>query len=638
MKKLVFLAVLFIASTAFSQEIKNYEWEANPKFQKLTEEQEKEPAVVIFDKRWVHTRYGNLAFATFVMNHVAIKINKAEVINDFNKVKAEDNGYIRKVRDFHARVIKPDGQVKVLPPDRIVETEVEKVKSIVFEGVEVGDILEYYFIIKEVPVSNGVEFFQREIPILHAEFVTTESGVDYHVFPTSSFKVTKQGAKHTYTARNLPAFKTESRSARIKKIEKIIYFLAANNSDLFNWPMVMHSEIDKSQQFTEYTKSGAKALLKKLDIKNLPLDKKVEKIDAYIKENFGFSPAHEPVNWYIDINAGKAELKAYNIFRLYGYLLSKAKIPYQVVTSVNRFYGDIHKEFYVYPLPHEWMYYIPATKKFISPYDRYKAYGSPIYEIQGTNCLAYQPKKGKNGITFMKAPIMPTNYTINETECTLTLNEDLSAAMLEKSVASTGYIGQFDRMAYLYNEENPDKEKFEEYVKSRLLAEIECKLIEHSFANTDYANNYTNNPMIVKGKLEITESMIENAGNMLIVNLGKVIGKQAELYQEDERYSDVEYEYAMAYKHKITFIIPDGYKVENTNELAKSVKPTFKGGESCWFISTVEVIDNKVIVTIDESYNSLTYKKENYQEYRSVINASSDFYKASIVLSPNSVK
>lgn len=284
------------------------------------------------------------------------------------------------------------------------------------------------------------------------------------------------------------------------------------------------------------------------------------------------------------------------------------------------------------------MYYIPATKKFVSPFDRYKAYGSPMYEIQGANCLAYQPKKGKKGITFMKAPIMPSNYTVNETECTLTLNEDLSSAILEKSNAASGYFGQFDRSAYMYREENPDKEKLEEYVKSRLLAEIDCKLIEHSLANTDFANNYTNTPFIIKGKLEINESMVENAGNMLIVNLGKVIGKQAELYQEDERYSDVENEYTLAYKHKITFNIPAGYKVENANELAKNVKPTFKGSETCWFISTVEVVDNKVVVTVDESYNALTYKKENYQDYRSVINASYDFYKASIVLSPIKAK
>jgi hypothetical protein len=193
-------------------------------------------------------------------------------------------------------------------------------------------------------------------------------------------------------------------------------------------------------------------------------------------------------------------------------------------------------------------------------------------------------------------------------------------------------------MAYLYREENPDKEKLEEYVESRLLADIDCKLMDHSFANTDFANNYTNTPFIVKGKLEITESMVENAGNMLIVNLGKVIGKQAELYQEDERYSDVEYEYTLSYKHKITFIVPEGYKLENASELTKNVKPTFNGNETCWFISTVEVIDNKVIVTIDESYNALSYQKENYQEYRSVINASSDFYKASIVLSPLKAK
>ena len=114
-----------------------------------------QPAVVLFDKRWIHTRVGAYAYATFGMNHFAIKINKAGEINKYNKIKAQDNGYIRDVRDFHARIIKSNGEIKILPQDKIIETEIDKVKSIVFEGVEAGDILEYYFIIKENPKGCG---------------------------------------------------------------------------------------------------------------------------------------------------------------------------------------------------------------------------------------------------------------------------------------------------------------------------------------------------------------------------------------------------------------------------------------------------------------------------------------------------
>ncbi|MNW11664.1 hypothetical protein D3C71_2091700 [compost metagenome] len=56
--------------------------------------------------------------------------------------------------------------------------------------------------------------------------------------------------------------------------------------------------------------------------------------------------------------------------------------------------------------------------------------------------------------------------------------------------------------------------------------------------------------------------------------------------------------------------------------------------KNCSFKSTVKVTDNKVIITVDEKYKSISYPKEVYQEYRKVYNASADFNKASIVLKP----
>jgi len=186
-----FLIAFFIIGMLRAQEIKRYEWETLPKFQAIPEQFTSQPAVVLLDKRWVHTRIGQYAFATFVMNHFAVKINKAEQINNFNKVKAEDNGYIRKLRDFHARIIKPNGQIVVLPEDRIVEREIDRIKSIVFEGVEAGDILEYYYILKEIPTAFSVEVFQKEVPVLDAEFIYTGSGVNFQIDASSEFK-TKQ--------------------------------------------------------------------------------------------------------------------------------------------------------------------------------------------------------------------------------------------------------------------------------------------------------------------------------------------------------------------------------------------------------------------------------------------------------------
>ena len=126
MKKIALIFVLLLSFQSYSQEIKSYTWDEKPTFKEIPEEYKNQPAVVLLDKRWIHTRVGGYAYATFGMNHFAIKINKAEEINKYNKIKAQDNGYIRDVRDFHARVIKPNGEIKILPKKKLSKQQKTK--------------------------------------------------------------------------------------------------------------------------------------------------------------------------------------------------------------------------------------------------------------------------------------------------------------------------------------------------------------------------------------------------------------------------------------------------------------------------------------------------------------------------------
>ena len=132
MKKtlLILLFTFFIKANA--QEIKSYSWDAVPAFQAIPEEYKKEPAVILFDKRWVHTRINaNLyGFAKFKMEHFAVKINESSEISKYNKVTADDNTTIRDTKDFHARVIKPNGDIRVLSESQIVNSDLKKNSSI----------------------------------------------------------------------------------------------------------------------------------------------------------------------------------------------------------------------------------------------------------------------------------------------------------------------------------------------------------------------------------------------------------------------------------------------------------------------------------------------------------------------------
>ena len=137
-----------------------------------------------------------------------------------------------------------------------------------------------------------------------------------------------------------------------------------------------------------------------------------------------------------------------------------------------------------------------------------------------------------------------------------------------------------------------------------------------------------------KTKSVITsESLLEEAGDSYLFQIGKVIGTQSELYQETKRVNPIEMTYPNQYDYTITIAIPKGYTAEglevlNIDKNYKSVK----GNKLCKFESTYQIEDDKVIITIQEFYKSNKYDLNRYEEFREVINAASDFNKTSILL------
>lgn len=632
MKKIALIIVLLFSFQSYSQEIKSYTWDEKPTFKEIPEEYKNQPAVVLFDKRWVHTRVGYYAFASFGMNHTAIKINKAEEINKYNKIKAQNNGYIRDVRDFHARIIKPNGEIKVLPQDKIIETEVDKVKSIVFEGVEAGDILEYYFIIKENPTSYGVEVFQKEIPVLLAEFTHTQEGVKFETFASSEFQESSSNSKSVSTATNIPPFKEEPNARNLKNLVKLIYMVFSPPIDSYRWSVFLTQHFTKPS-FQYLNKSQAREFIQNLNKGTESTEEKLIKIDEYIKENFDFVGKGETAKKITDLNNGKQKLTARDVFDLYGFTLKELKIPYEVIVGMSRFDGEIAAEKFVVPLSHEFMYYIPETQKFLSPYEKYLCYGYPMYEVQGSIGKTYTPSNKE--IAVATFPIAPAEFTVNQTQSIVSLSDDLATATIEKTYSNTGYEGQLYRNWVKYIKENKDEKELVDFIKKRFFGEgFDIKIANYSIENQEFKNNYTNTPYVIKVNAEANESLTENAGNLVLVNLGKLIGRQFNLYQETSRKWDVDLSYAKTYKHKIVFNIPNGYEVESFKDLEIDKKMSGDETKNCSFKSTAKAEGNQLIVEVFEIYKAINYPKETYPEYRNVVNASADFAKASVVLKP----
>jgi hypothetical protein len=127
-------------------------------------------------------------------------------------------------------------------------------------------------------------------------------------------------------------------------------------------------------------------------------------------------------------------------------------------------------------------------------------------------------------------------------------------------------------------------------------------------------------------------SLVEQAGNDLIVKLGETIGEQSELYQETRRKLPIVVDAVHNYFRKLIFEIPAGYTISNLSDLNMNVEMQNNGKLSCCFTSWYEVSGNKLVVYSREYYTENDYPADRFEAFRKVINAAADFNKKTIIL------
>ncbi|HMQ03667.1 MAG TPA: DUF3857 and transglutaminase domain-containing protein [Pyrinomonadaceae bacterium] len=163
-----------------------------------------------------------------------------------------------RIKDFEARVTKPDGSVSYVSKDEVMERDIVRAngfkvraKTIAFPGLEIGSIVEYRY--KEVisdAEANMRLIFQREIPVREISYyIKPFSGtraLAYHPFNVRrdfQFEKTKDGF-HRATMRNVQAFREEPFMLPEDEVKSWVYIYyttsVARNPDEY-WRQVSSS-------------------------------------------------------------------------------------------------------------------------------------------------------------------------------------------------------------------------------------------------------------------------------------------------------------------------------------------------------------------------------------------------------------
>jgi hypothetical protein len=122
---------------------------------------------------------------------------------------------------------------------------------------------------------------------------------------------------------------------------------------------------------------------------------------------------------------------------------------------------------------------------------------------------------------------------------------------------------------------------------------------------------------------------IKKAGPNLIFDIGKMIGSQIELDEDDikERTKDAQINFAKTIENNITLELPDGYKAEGIDNLNMSVENEFGA-----FISEAKMEGNKLKVSTMKIYKNQTVPAKEWSKMVEMLELAFKFSQQKIIL------
>lgn len=639
MIKNTLFVLLFVSTNCFSQYYKSYDWSEKPKMHSITTQEEKEHSIGILKKSIVEYTSSDQAsdLIQYETTHTITRVNDEKGIGQHNRVYIPMHD-VKNLIDVKARTINLNGKVTLLNKDNIKEInnveEYGDFKIFAIEGVEKNSEIEVLYTVEKEADLFGSETLQSDYPIKAVQFlyVTGDLNSEIKAYRTNSKfeSVTTDGkASKLLDIRNMPAMiEEEYATPGANKIAVVYQCFPKGQTitqDMF-WSNVVNNV--GSKIIPENTNSKAKADLDAImkDKKDLSNYEKIVLVDNFVKTNFTVVKNNNAELSDIDYILKNRSASDFGILKVYANYFKGLGIKYELVITANRFTYKFDPDFFIPNMLRDFLIYLPDEEKYVSP-DRIEyRVGEAPFNMLGSYGLFI---KEDFDYYFSKIVQSDPNYSTIKRIVDITFNDDFESATLKQHQEHAGHWSVTSRAILNLSTDQGIKE-YKDYLTG---SGIEDKVVEsYEVKNTEMNQMEYNIPFIVNSTIT-SESIIEDAGDSYLFQIGQVIGTQSELYQEKERVNPIEMTYPNQYDYTISVEIPEGYTVEGLSSLNidKSYKSNSTGEKICKFESSYKLEDNKLIVTIQEFYKSNEYALNRYEEFRSVINAASDFNKASIL-------
>ena len=552
-----FILFLFITSTSFAQTVpffKSYNWELNPKY---TIESSDKDMIAIKDKVVTEFIFENQNLIEYYLEHKILWLNSDDRIEEYTKV------YLPSANDasqvvINVRIIKKTGEIIVLDKSRILGSENEKtwIKFNYFsiDAIEKGSIIEYYYVAKRRPKLQGAmvdiesDYDKQTLEFdLYAPSNLSFSFKSFNLETTvKKIENITEKTHWKFSAKDVKAVNNEDKAPYNASIGFIMYKLHENTAN----NAIITSYYNVAQNLFDFYYSTYSELEKKLIhkfAKNFKFDEdlkdenKARIIDLFIKENIYISE-NDSENLTNVLKTKTANETG--VIKLYIALFEKFNVTHEMVLTSNRLLLKFDKDFEATNFLQEFLFYFPASKKYLSPSKFGTRFGFPPpyfmnnfglfitgYDINGK-------RKAFSEVKFIEG--IPASLSSDEMLIEVNFNtKDLTKNTIALERKLNGYYAMNLHPFMNLIQPNRINEVIDQYFVQN--SDKNAKVLKREFINED-PSLFGVKPFVVKFNIS-SEYFVEKTGDKYLFKLGDLIGPQMEMQQEKKRILPLEAEF-----------------------------------------------------------------------------------------------
>jgi hypothetical protein len=360
---------------------------------------------------------------------------------------------------------------------------------------------------------------------------------------------------------------------------------------------------------------------------------KVVAVENYIKKNITYRKDLEGK----DVSAIETILKTrvadvIGLMRLYGSVYKTLDINYQFVLAGDRDEEEVDRNFENWNNCDNQMFYFPGLHHFLVPtkiHFRYPWIFPSWGDENAIFCKNITIGTMNSAIAEIKyIPLEDYQLSYSSMESKISVNGSADSLLMDMKFIFGGYTAPGYRYGFDFLTAAQERDAIKEFSKRALGTET---ILSSSIENRAFEDGNAGKPFILNIKAK-SGDLIERAGNKILVKVGLVIGPQVEMYQEKERQLPVAMYYPHIEQRKIVLTIPDGYQVRNPDDLKLKQVYQENGVQTMGFVSDYTLNGNILTIDIMEDYRKTRYPLSQYEDFRKIINTSSDFNKIVLIL------